>query len=794
MIQLLGLRKWVPQGETDEKIYDAFHKKNWRAKSIPDLFKNLDHYLKVIPSAERWNMFYTVAKCGDGKREFQTQTTIVFDVDGIDLKRADKYIDVTLKALKLPPKSVAIVCSGNGLHFIIETKNEIADKKYFDTYRGHYKACLDHLNYQLKKANLPGAFDPKVWDARRILRLPGTVNRKPNKRDTKAYFIQHKIEPVDFDIVAFSGLPAVAMDDQVDKDYLRKYPRIDDETVIKECLFMAHVATLGSDRTCSNGEQLTEPEWYAWMSIAGKFENGANYVHKVSAQYDGYSQVETEQKLDQAIAASGPRTCNNIHTEWGSSSQCTQCEHHGQILSPINIVGDSHIKTEFTGYHTAVPGKKPVPHYEDLRRAFERDFNYKGLDGSRMIMVWMGTHYMYMPNPMIEEYAQERFNPKAKSNMCREFRELLQRTNIRAMDWWDSTTTGAMNFENGVLILKTMQLEDHSPDKGFRHVLPYKYDVDAAAPIFENMLQRITCGDNEMISVLLEFMGYSLSNDTCWAQKALVLVGIGANGKSTFMNVLKELAGKGNYGSATMADLRKSEYSRQLLDGKLFNISEETPTTAMMDSNLFKTMVTGGELQVRSPYKEPYYAENKAKLIFSCNDLPDAYDNSFGYYRRFLMAEFKALFLPGDKNYDPHMDKKLKGELSGIFNLAIAGYARMADAQKFSKSEQIEKTTDTYRNETDTVKAWLMENVLVNGDDTQFAALKDLYVNYKCDAEGAGEKPLTRAKFTRKLRGLITDFKGRYGVVRGGSESQPERGLRGVIFGAGVGITEGATH
>jgi len=788
MHQILGLRRWKPANSAEIVTDGKFFKNGWGAESLSDLFKNLSAHLQKIPQKEHWNLFYTVAYCGDKKREFLRLKNIVFDIDGIDTARIKEYPPIVLKVLGTPPKATAIVCSGNGLHFIVELKKPIEDKAYIKNNRGHYKAILKKIAEALKAAGLPAKLDPAVWDARRIMRLPGTVNRKPNQPDKKAYLIQPNLQPVDFDIRSLSGLPQVDEGGQVDGAFIKKFPKVDEEAVIQECPFMSNVATLAENRTLANGDKLTEPAWYAWMSIAGKFEKGEEYVHAVSSQYKHYTKEETQSKLRQALEASGPRTCKNIDELWDG---CRACPHWGRINSPINLVGKDTIATEFIGFHTWV-NNKPVPCYADMQKAFERDMHYKILDGSRIVMVWGGTHYVPMADNRVEEFAQERFEPKAKTNMVKEFRQLIQRTNIKDMEWWEQATQGKMNFQNGVLDLSTMQLLEHSPEFGFRHVLPYNYDPTAQCPVFTQMLERVTCGDRESIHVLLEFMGYALSNDDCWAQKALILVGEGANGKSTFMNVLKELAGAGNYGASTMGDLRRSEYSRQLLDGKLFNISEETPTTALYDSNLFKTMVTGGELQVRSPYKEPYYCKNKAKMIFSCNDLPDAYETTHGFYRRFLLVPFNAKFGPNDPDYDPHIDKKLNDELSGIFNLAIAGYQRLRANQKFSRSKQIEKTTNNYVTETDTVRAWFTENLYINGDDNKFASLKDLYRNYQIEAEGAGERAITRPKFTRKLRALIPDFDERICKRRlgDGAERALERGLRGIEYGSGVGMSE----
>jgi putative DNA primase/helicase len=407
-----------------------------------------------------------------------------------------------------------------------------------------------------------------------------------------------------------------------------------------------------------------------------------------------------------------------------------------------------------------------------------------------MVQVWRKTHYEYIENVFIEGFAQEHFNPVANTNKVREFRELICRTHLTPVDWFESTTRKKMNFINGVLDLSTWDFLEHSEEVGFRYVLPYEYNPYSKAPVFEKMLKKITGGSEELQNVLLEMMGYCLSNDTCWAQKAFVLVGEGANGKSTLMNTVKLLSGGNNYACLTMEDLKKSEYNRQMLDNKLFNFSEETPSKALVEHSLFKTLVTGGEIQVRSPYKEPYSIKNNAKLVFSCNELPKALDTTYGFYRRLIILPFDQRITKKDPDYDPYIERKLAGELPGIFNLAIEGYKRLLRQGGFSESKQIEATLAEYENETDSVKGWVKDNVKVhpiNGSDTPRSSLKDMYLRYKTEVEYSGEMPITRKKFTKKLRNVIPEFVGRYSIQKD-ANNRPVRILNGVECSEGVNL------
>lgn len=791
MIQILGLRKWLPRGDSDEKTFDAFHDKEWRPKSVKELFDNLERYLAAIPEKEHWNLFYTLNNCTEQKRDFYSAEAFAFDIDGgkdtktgndkgqVDLQRWEDYAAAVASVLKCEPEKLAVVNSGNGLHFIFTLHGPpIKDRDFFKKNKHHYAAVCKKITAKLREKGLGGEPDPSIFDHRRILRLPGTVNRKPNKPEKNALLLRATVHRIKFDLKELSGLPEVDIAQQIPKDIMAKYPKVDDKAIKEGCEFLKWVG--------KNGNDVSEPLWYAALSIAGRMEGGNEYAHELSRGYHGYSAEETDQKLEQAVAASGPRTCENIRNlGYGG---CRNCKHFGEVVSPISIVSDGHIKTAHTGFHMYVPGKGLKPSYDDLRAYFEQQKNYKGFDGSRSVFKYDKTHYTEITHNHIENFAQDNFKPSAKTVMTKEFLNLVVRTNLRESDFWTDCVERRINFQNGFLDIETSEFSKHTPDIGFRYVLPYEYSAKAQAPVFEEMLDKITEGDGDTKKVLLEYMGYCLSNDDCWTQKAAVLVGDGANGKSTFLGVLKALAGQDNYSSATIKDLQKSEYTRYLLDGKLFNVSEETPNSALMDTSLFKDLVTGGEIQVRQIYKDSYFMRNRAKLIYSCNELSATTDTTNGYFRRLVLIPFNAKFDVGGKDYDPHIDKKLKKELSGIFNLALDGYKRLVLNGKFTEARRVSDTIDLYKNETDTVLSWFSENMHVNGDDSKFAAISDIYTNYKILTEARGVRPVTQAKFIRDLRKHIPDYGTREARKRMADTKVMKRGLTGVEYGEGMGL------
>ncbi len=88
-----------------------------------------------------------------------------------------------------------------------------------------------------------------------------------------------------------------------------------------QCNFMAHCR--------EDAGTLSEPEWYAWLSVLVRCVDGEQAAHEVGVQHKGYSYADTEAKLQRA-KNTGPRTCANIST---LHEGCATCPH--TITSPI---------------------------------------------------------------------------------------------------------------------------------------------------------------------------------------------------------------------------------------------------------------------------------------------------------------------------------------------------------------------------------------------------------------------------------------------------------------------------
>jgi putative DNA primase/helicase len=741
-VQILGLREYICPKTGKPKKAERFFEKNWRATSVKELFANLSDHLKEIPEEEHYNLYYTAGSCKEQKgRKLDVQNVIPFDIDDIDDTKISETVDCVIKELHVKHHEVGIVFSGNGLQIIIGIKEPFSNEGYFDEHRAIYKAVCGKINQSLYIAGLSGHADTSVFSMGRLLRLPNTRNIKKNKGTKESTLIQHNIEYGDFDMYKITNIPKLEEGEYVHPKALLKLPDPDTAGVLGGCDFLKHCI--------ENQATIDEPSWYAMLSIVGRLKEGSKLVHEFSKNHPDYSPEETDDKMRYALDAAGPRTCDNITSLWDG---CNTCANYNKCKSPIMLRTESFIKTLHTGFYEVAIGKdgqekRGKPSYDDLAKHFENTNPYTTMEQGNIVHTFDGQKWVDISRNRIHNFAEKSFDPTPTNGMCMEFEAKLKRTQLRDPDWYH--VEGLVNFENGVLDLNTMTLVDSSPDHGFKYVLPFEFDPLASCPRFEQFLQEVTLGQSELSNVLIEFMGYALLGiDPAVGQKALILHGEGSNGKSVFIEVLRLLAGKNNYSTLSMGhEINKLE-NRYQLSGKLFNVSEETPSGAMMDSSIFKALVSGGEVQARKLYCDSYSMKNYAKIIMACNTLPTINDLSHGMIRRLLIVPFDALF--DATNRDVHLLDKLKKELSGIFNRAVTGRDRfIKNGDMFSESKQMDDVVEEYVENNDSILTWMIENC--GKAEEMFSTTVELFDDYAMYCDRSKIKPLNKIQFSKRV-------------------------------------------
>lgn len=295
-----------------------------------------------------------------------------------------------------------------------------------------------------------------------------------------------------------------------------------------------------------------------------------------------------------------------------------------------------------------------------------------------------------------------------------------------------------INLQNGTFDFSPggWKLRSHDPQDFLTYQLPFGFDPDAKAPIFEAYLERVL-PDPESQKVLAEFCGYTLTKGFK-LEKALLLLGSGANGKSVFFDVFKAVLGPVNCSSYSLSKLTSTQaigdYTQARITNKLVNYAPEI--TGISDIGMFKQLVSIEPIEAQNPYGRAFQMTDYAKLIVNCNELPKAFESTDGYLRRFAILPFDVT-IP-EQERDIHLAKKIiAAELPGVFNWILVGLTRLLQQGGLSKCQASQDALRLYATESDSVALFMDETGYLQSSD-QAMNLGVLFKDYQdyCGTDG----------------------------------------------------------
>lgn len=283
-----------------------------------------------------------------------------------------------------------------------------------------------------------------------------------------------------------------------------------------------------------------------------------------------------------------------------------------------------------------------------------------------------------------------------------------------------------INLKNGLYNLDTGKLEGHNPDYFTLTQIPVQYDPSAVICEFPLFLSQIISEDE--IPIIQEWFGYCLLRDYP-IHKAMMFIGDGANGKSTLINILKMFIGSRNCSKVPLQNLG-DRFAAMTLYGKMVNCHADLSNAAFRNTGMFKILTGQDEISAEVKFiQRRLDFMNYAKLIFSCNKLPQVYgDDSDAFFRRWIIINFPNKF--EGENADPAILNRFNDatEMAGILNWALVGLQRLMDNNTFSYSKSTNDLRRQYNRLSSPIKAFFMDKL--EFDSQNHIIKKRLYADF----------------------------------------------------------------
>ena len=339
----------------------------------------------------------------------------------------------------------------------------------------------------------------------------------------------------------------------------------------------------------------------------------------------------------------------------------------------------------------------------------------------------------------------------------------------------DEINVHLLGFENGVYDLEKEEFRSGKPDDYISLSTKCDYvkwdmknkNFKSYFEKIDKFFKQILPNDNIRKYFLLSICS-CVSGDASKEENFRISTGVGSNGKSLTFDLLSRALG--DYVAACPITIvtRKRNASNQAspelarLKSRRCAIFQETDENEQMNVGILKELTGNDKFMVRPMYREPFEVKFQVKWFLCCNKLPVVTAQDEGTWRRLKVIQFSSRFVstpnPKKSNEFP-IDPTLKREIaqwapyfaSYLIHLYTSEYKHL---KMIPEPEEIQVSTNSYRNENDTVNKFITEFIQIDFDNKNVNTQTTMWDMYRDWIHGMGDesiKSLGRTEFLKQL-------------------------------------------
>lgn len=336
-------------------------------------------------------------------------------------------------------------------------------------------------------------------------------------------------------------------------------------------------------------------------------------------------------------------------------------------------------------------------------------------------------------------------------NACKSIFRSLVTTNIDEFD----ADPDLLNCANGVVNLRTGELQPHTSTQRFTYCLRVPYDIAADYGLWTEFLYSAVGHPEETMDYLQMAVGYSATGHT--SEECLWYIhGPSRSGKGTFTETILALLGGP---LSTEVDFNTFTAKRDG-DTQNFDLAPLRPTRFVVtsESNRYEQLntakikqLTGGNY-IRCAYKHrdlfTYRPQFAAWLVSNQPVNADVDDDALWY---------RVKILPFPNSHIGTEDKTLKqrmlhpDNLAGVLRWLVEGaMAWYASDNGLVHPNIVNETTKAQRGDLDMLQSWIEECCVISSNT--WATHENLYRSYQDWAKQNGVEPKKARSFTTSLK------------------------------------------
>ena len=303
---------------------------------------------------------------------------------------------------------------------------------------------------------------------------------------------------------------------------------------------------------------------------------------------------------------------------------------------------------------------KVLPPFVIAACVLKRDHSHLGLIGESRETARLYTYSeqgpdegLYVPAEFLIRQAAVAYNVSATS---RDLDEVLRRLEDSVPMLEPSEDGDAVALANGIFDLRTKELAQFSPEVVLLSKCAVAFNPEATVPPVidewdvDSWMREIADDDAEVEQLLWAVIAALLRPGHAFEKAVFLYSESGSNGKGTYLEMLRSLAGAERVASLALSDF-ESRFLPSSLQDSFAVLSDESDVGGYLEkAKILKSWLSHDWIPFERKNRDLVKIKGRGLCVFCVNELPESKDKTESLYRRLLLVPFKRRYVGTDRN------------------------------------------------------------------------------------------------------------------------------------------------
>lgn len=406
---------------------------------------------------------------------------------------------------------------------------------------------------------------------------------------------------------------------------------------------------------------------------------------------------------------------------------------------------------------------------DKVSQYLQKNNTFVTLRKTEEILLYNGKIYDNLQAETIIKEETEKLIPNCSTHDRHEVINKIKAQTYTDLENFDSDPN-IQTIENGILRLDSMKLSPHTSDNLSRVLLPVEYQKPKFEINDETIFEDVEKNLNH--TLFWKFLKSSFTVDGKFKkedfetvleiiaspiikrhidEKASMFLGSGENGKSVCLGYVESMLGKNNVSNITLQDIADDKFMRANLAGMSANIFTDLEKNELRHTGKIKAIVSNEGINVQEKHKQGFTLYPFVKLFFSCNKFPKVFDQTQGFFRRWLIVKWSRNF-ENDPERIEYLREKLAANIEEknlVFSCLVRIANRLNRIGKFTHSKDWKVIQREWNENADPLDDFVT-NYIVDSDYNK--SKRETYQFYKEIMHSKSEMPLGIGQFGKQFK------------------------------------------